>query len=275
MNLNKMSGRRTSALLASMLAGVSLLGAADEATPAAVPAAPASATTSGAQSQNDEIARLQAALAAQQKQLEALQKALEQQQKLLQSTIDAKATDSSAAKQPASLGTVASLTPVVPAPAPAPFALPTMATPAPQAPMASGGNPCETGPDANAVPPYLRLGNVCITPVGFMDLTAVWRDKNAAPASVPTSAAFRTTTPSTATSRNSASVRRTRASASAIDGDWKGAHFIGYNEFDFLAPAARTLSASPTAPSFRVSASSGWMSAKARSSSWPARAGAC
>ena len=34
--------------------------------------------------------------------------------------------------------------------------------------------------DTNAVPPYLRFGSVCITPIGFMDATFVWRDKNAA-----------------------------------------------------------------------------------------------
>ena len=46
-----------------------------------------------------------------------------------------------------------------------------------QAP-AGGGNPCEAGLDANSVPPYLRLGSVCIMPIGFMDATYFWRDKS-------------------------------------------------------------------------------------------------
>jgi hypothetical protein len=227
MNLNRITGRRTSALLASLLAGVSLLSAADEATPA-VPATPGNVTKSGS-TQNDEIARLQAALAAQQKQLESLQKALEQQQKLLQSTINNTATP---LNQPASLGTVASLTPVIPAPAPAPVNL---AMPRPQAaPAAKGGNPCEAGYDVNAVPAYLRLGNVCITPVGFMDATAVWRDKNAASG---IGSNFGSLPYNNAVNGNLSEFRFSPQNSRIgfrIDGSWMGAHFIGYNEFDFL-----------------------------------------
>jgi hypothetical protein len=227
MNPNRITGRRTSALLASLLAGVSLLGAADEATPA-VPATPGNVTSGS--TQNDEIARLQAALAAQQKQLEALRQALEQQQKLLQSTIHSAATPQN---QPASLGTVASLTPVIPAPAPAPLALPTMATPRPQAAPAQGGNPCEAAPDANSVPPYLRLGNTCIVPVGFMDLTSVWRDKNAGSSM---GSNFGSIPYNNTVNGNLSEFRFTPQNSRIgfrVDGDWKGVHFIGYNEFDF------------------------------------------
>ena len=217
MNLNKITARRTSVLLASLLAGASFLGAADDVTK----------VVSDAPSQNEQIARLQAALAAQQKQLETLQKAIEEQQKMLQSAI------ATPAAKPAALGTVASLAPVVPAPAPAPFALPATPAPKPQPASASGGNPCETGPD-NAVPPYLRLGNVCIIPVGFMDLTAVWRDKNTGSGigssygSVP----FNNTV-----NGNLSEFRFSPQNSRIgfrIDGNWKGVHFIGYNEFDFL-----------------------------------------
>jgi hypothetical protein len=226
MILKQISVRRTSALLASVLAGASFLGAADDANKAVVPATAASST---AASQNEEIARLQAALAAQQKQLEMLQKTLEQQQKLLQSTIDSAAVPQGSR---AVLGTVASISPVVPAPAPAPFAFP---APRPQAaPAAKGGNPCESGPDSNAVPPYLRLGSVCIVPVGFMDLTTVWRDKNAA-SSIGSNFG---SVPYNNTANGNLSEFRFSPQNSRlgvrIDGDWKGAHFIGYNEFDFL-----------------------------------------
>jgi len=215
MNLNRITGRRTLALLATVLAGVSLLGAADEATTATP--------------QNDEIVRLQAALAAQQKQLESLQKALEEQQKLLQSAIGA----ATLPNQPARLGTVASLTPVIPAPAPAPLALPTMATPRPQAAPAQGGNPCEAAPDANAVPPYLRMGSVCIVPIGFMDLTSVWRDKNAGSSM---GSNFGSIPYNNSVNGNLSEFRFTPQNSRIgfrVDGDWKGVHFIGYNEFDF------------------------------------------
>ena len=90
------------------------------------------------------------------------------------------------------------------------------------------------------MPPYLRFGSVCITPVGFMDATFVWRDKNAASGigsnfgSVP---------------YNNAGQRKTLRSplqppelplGFRVDGDWKGAHFIGYNEFDFLGTSGAT-----------------------------------
>jgi hypothetical protein len=230
MNLNQMSGRRTPALLAAMLAGASFLNAADDAKPAAVPAAPANAVTSGAQSQNDEIARLQAALAAQQKQLEMLQKTLEQQQKLLQSTID-----SAAAPQRNTLGTVASLTPVVPAPAPAPFAFP---APRPQMAPAAGGNPCEAGVDTNTVPPYLRIGSTCVVPIGFMDLTSVWRDKNAGSSM---GSNFGSVPYNNSQNGNLSEFRFSPQNSRIgfrIDGDWKGTHFIGYNEFDFNGTSA-------------------------------------
>jgi hypothetical protein len=228
MILKQISVRRTSALLASVLAGASFLSAADDATKAAVSATPATA----AASQNEEIARLQAALAAQQKQLELLQHTLEQQQKLLQSAIDSSAAPQNSR---AVLGTVASLAPVVPAPAPAPFAFP---TPRPQAPAASGGNPCESGPDSNAVPPYLRLGSVCIVPVGFMDLTTVWRDKNAGSSMGSNFGSV----PYNNTANGNLSEFRFSPQNSRIgfrvDGDWKGVHFIGYNEFDFNGTSA-------------------------------------
>jgi hypothetical protein len=211
MNLTGISARGTSALLATVLAGATF----------------AYAQPPVAQTQEQQIATLQAALAAQQKQLETLQKALEQQQKMLQSAM------SPAPAAPAALGTVASLTPVVPAPAPAPFTLPSMTPVQTPAAPASGGNPCEAGPD-NAVPPYLRLGNVCITPVGFMDMTAVWRDKNAGSG---IGSNFGGVPYNNTVNGNLSEFRFSPQNSRIgfrIDGDWKGAHFIGYNEFDFL-----------------------------------------
>jgi hypothetical protein len=191
----------------------------------------AGASLLGAQSQNEEIARLQAAVAAQQTQLALLQHTLEQQQKLLQSALDSSAAQQT--QHPNSLGNVASLAPVVPVAAAAPFAMPAMAAARAQAPVASGGNPCEAGPDSNAVPPYLRLGNVCIVPVGFMDLTTVWRDKNAGSSM---GSNFGAVPYNNVVNGNLSEFRFSPQNSRLglrVDGDWKGVHFIGYNEFDF------------------------------------------
>ncbi len=84
------------------------------------------------------------------------------------------------------------------------------------------------------MPPYLRFGSVCITPVGFVDATFVWRDKNAASGigtnfgSIPYN--------NVATGKLSEAkfnIQNSRLGL-RVDGDWKGTHFIGYNEFDFL-----------------------------------------
>lgn len=235
MLLNKLSARRTPRLAAALFAAVSLASAADDAAPSASPAA--GSGTAQASSQSDEIARLKAQLAAQQKQLETLQRMMEQQQQLLEKAVNTPATQASAsqaAPRP-NLGSVASLTPVVPAPSPAPVALPAASAPAPQKTTTPGGNPCEANQDSgNAVPPYLRLGSTCVVPVGFMDLTGVWRNVNAASgigsnfSSIPFN-----NTPAGHNSEFRFSPQNSRIGF-RIDGDWKGAHFIGYNEFDFL-----------------------------------------
>jgi hypothetical protein len=243
MNPSKMSVNRATFLLASMLVGSSLFGAADDATTTAVPSnstTSAAITVGAAQSPNEEIAHLKAALAEQQKQLQALQQMLQGQQQLIDkvtgtSVLGTAAVGSSNGSQRPNLGNVASLTPVIPGPAPFPAALPSLATPAPRPQGATGGgsNPCEAGPDGNAVPAYLRLGSVCIVPIGFMDLTPYWRDKSAGSSmgsnfgSVPYN-----NTANGNLNEARFSIQNSRLGV-RIDGDWKGAHFIGYNEFDF------------------------------------------
>jgi hypothetical protein len=196
---SKIWHRRAPALLTAILAGSSLLGAAD----------------------TDEISQLKEALAAQQKQIQ-----------MLQESINRLSAASGPAK-PASLGSVASLTPVVPAPAPAStMAIP--AIPGPQAPAAAAApkNPCEAGPDA-VTPAYIRMGSVCVVPIGFMDLTPFWRDKNAGSSmgsnfgGVPLNNAVNGNL-----SETRFSIQNSRLGL-RVDGDWKGVHFIGYNEFDF------------------------------------------
>lgn len=102
---------------------------------------------------------------------------------------------------------------------------------------ANGANPCESD---NVSPTYLRLGNTCVVPIGFMDLTGVWRDKNAASSigsnfgSVPLNNAV-----GAKNSEFRFSPQNSRIGF-RVDGDWKGAHFIGYNEFDFLGTSGAT-----------------------------------
>jgi hypothetical protein len=157
---------------------------------------------------NQETAQLRALIGSQQKQLESLQRAVEQLQTLLE-----KKTDTSAA-QPAprpNLSTAAAATPA----------------------HVATGNPCEAAPDGNAVPPYLRLGSVCIVPVGFMDLTSVWRDKNAASSM---GSNFGSIPFNNVVNGNLSEFRFSPQNSRLgvrVDGDWKGVHFIGYNEFDF------------------------------------------
>jgi hypothetical protein len=212
LKFSKWSARRTLALVSALLMiAVSLAGAADE------PGA-------GEPSQSEEITRLKAQLAAQQKQLETLERMMRQQQQLLEKA-------SQAAARP-NLGAVASLRPVIPAPSP--VTIPAIPGPAPQKTTTSSANPCEANSDTNAAPPYFRLGSTCVVPVGFMDLTGVWRNVNGASgigtnfASVPFN--------DVAAAHNSEfrfSPQNSRLGV-RVDGDWKGAHFIGYNEFDFL-----------------------------------------
>jgi hypothetical protein len=141
-----------------------------------------------------DLAALKAQIAAQQQQLDALRRTLEEQQRRLDTT-----------------------------PPPPPQT-------APQA--GSGSNPCEAPPDAK-VPAWIRLGDTCVVPVGFMDLTAVWRAKTIG-SSIGTNFAG---TPYNNTLAGHLSEFRFSPQNSRLgfraDGNWKGAHFTAYNEFDF------------------------------------------
>lgn len=218
--LTKRPGYGPVLLLATMLMATGTLGAADG-------------------SNADDIATLKAQVAAQQKQLEELRLAIANQQKLLERAVAAiqpAATQPAPTQpaRPARLGEVTSLTPIVPN---APV-VPTLPVAAAQAPRAAAGNPCEEGYEGNSVPPYLRLGSICVQPVGFMDMTMVWRDKDAGTnigtnfAGVP----YNNSLPTARLPEFRFSPQNSRIGF-RIDGNWKGAHFIGYNEFDFLSGA--------------------------------------
>jgi hypothetical protein len=115
-------------------------------------------------------------------------------------------------------------------------ALPSTASASPAAPSPSPAYyPPVQSDNSNASSPLqLLLGNVSIMPVGFMDLTAVWRDKDAG-SSIGSN--FGSVPYNNATAGKLSEFRFSPQNSRIgfrIDGDWKGAHFIGYNEFDFL-----------------------------------------
>jgi hypothetical protein len=206
-------------------------------------------------SNGEDIATLKTRIAAQEQRLEALELATENQQKVLEemrATIAdqrkmleqvaaypaAPARIPTETARPARLGEVASLTPVIPAAAANP-ALPVVAA---QAVKAGDSSPCEAPLDTNKLPPYLRLGSVCIQPVGFLDFESLWRDKDTGSGIATNIGNFpynNTTASKLSEFRLSAQFSRI---GSRVDGSIKGIHFIGYNEFDFLSTATATAS---------------------------------
>jgi hypothetical protein len=199
------------------------------------------APASQSQSNDGDVTALKVQLAEQQKQIDQLKVALQEQMKMIQrANSSAPAPENRPLALPpnkAPLGEVASTTPFIP-PAAAPAAAPVAASNASQA-SAAPKNPCEADPEATT-PAFIRLGSTCLVPVGFMDLTAVWRDKNAASSIGSNFGSI----PYNNVVNGKLSEFRFSPQNSRIgfrfDGDWKGAHFIGYNEFDFLGQSGST-----------------------------------
>jgi hypothetical protein len=182
--------------------------------PASSPA-PASKTDLAAQ-----VESLKKILAEQQQQIAALKSVLEDQQKFLARIGADSGSTSSANRIVPSDRLIASTSPMIPAaaadPAPAP-------KPLPQAGEASKSSPLQ-----------LQIGDTTIMPVGFMDLTMTWKDKDAGGSlgsnfgSIPFN-----NSPASKLSEFRFSPQNSRLGF-RVDGNWKGAHFIAYNEFDFL-----------------------------------------
>jgi len=180
-----------------------------------------------------EIEKLKAKLAEQQKQLETLKQSIADQQKAIDSLskTSTQTAAASAAPQPSSApapasaapgfprigGNVASSTPMLVPDTPP---LPRYAPPQPQ-------NPPES-------PLQLKIGDVSIIPIGFLDATAVWRDKNAA-SGIGTNFA---SVPYANTAAGHLTEFRFSPQNSRIgwrmDVNVHGAHVIAYNENDFL-----------------------------------------
>jgi hypothetical protein len=117
-----------------------------------------------------EIERLKAQLAAQQEQIDQLRRTLEEQKKVLDRASQPKEEPKTVSEQasqpkPPSLGQVASTTAIVPAGDVAPVLHPGVAA-------ALATPQLDTDP---ASPLQLKIGTATITPLGFMDLTEVFR----------------------------------------------------------------------------------------------------
>ena len=167
----------------------------------------------------NEVEKLRALLVEQQRQIEALRQAVAEQQK----TID------NLARPAQSASTAPATTPLRPLVASStPMAIP-------GAPAANPRAAAPPLPQPEAVSPLqLKIGETSIIPIGFMDATFFWRDKNAASgigtnfASVPYY-----NTPAGHLSETRFSPQNSRIGF-RMDTVVRGVKVLAYNEFDFL-----------------------------------------
>ena len=195
-----------------------------------VPASAQEAATS-----NPEIERLKAQLAAQQQQIDELRRTLEEQKKVL---------DQASRPQPPSLGQVASASPVLPGGAASPVEHPGVAA-ALSLPQA--------GDQAAPVSPLqIHLGTVTITPVGFMDMTGVFRTTNPGTSigtnfgSIPFG-----NTPQGQLTEMRFSAQNSRIGA-RIDTTVHGAKVLAYWESDFLGTTPGNFTVTSNSNTFRM-----------------------
>ncbi len=194
--------------------------------------APARAQESAA---NPDIERLRAQLAAQQEQIDQLRRALEEQKKTLEAASQPK---------PPSLGQVASATPVIPAGDVAPVLHPGLAA-------AIAPPQLDTEP---ASPLQIHLGTATITPLGFMDMTAVFRSADGG-SSIGTSFG---STPYNNVATGLGKLSETRFSAqnsrigARVDAQVHGVKVMGYWESDFLGTQATNAGVTSNSNSFRI-----------------------
>jgi hypothetical protein len=233
-----MNGRRILGLLCLASLPVSLWCAETANSPAgSVPSIPAASAT--------DLESLKQRIAEQQEQIKKLQQAMDEQQRLLERSLQnlagspaggQVATGDGTPVERAATTNVAGPVRLVPALNLGGRPSPLNAAPR-QVSSSDSKNPCEK---ENASPTFIRLGNTCIVPIGFMDLTSVWRDKNAGSS---LGSNFGSLPYNTSVNAQNSEFRFTPQNSRLgvrVDGDWKGTHFIGYNEFDFLGTGAGT-----------------------------------
>ena len=192
--------------------------------------APARAQESTA---NPEIEKLKAQLAAQQEQIDQLRRAMDDEKAAL---------DQASRPKPPSLGEVASITPVIP-PSNTPAVLHPGLAAALAPPQAS---------DIPVSPLQIHIGTATITPVGFMDMTEVFRSTNVGSSigtnfgGIPFS-----NTPAGQLTESRLNAGNSRIGA-RVDAVVHGAHVIGYWESDFLGNDAGSVAVTSNADTFRM-----------------------
>jgi hypothetical protein len=197
-------------------------------------------TASETPTSSSEIEQLRRMILEQQRQIDELKRTMAGQ-KSVDSTVAPKPDTFVPPTSSRGVGQIASTVPILP-PLPAVTTLGTP-LPVPQAaapnPTGSAQNPCEADVD-KTVPTFLRLGSVCLVPIGFMDFTPFWRDKNAGSSM---GSNFGSVPYNNVANGNLSEFHFSQQNSRLgfrIDGDWKGAHFIGYNEFDFNGTSGST-----------------------------------
>jgi hypothetical protein len=194
------------------------------------------AGASMAQQTPDEIAQLKAQVQQLQQQLQTLSKKLDE-------VTTAKSADSAPAATTAAAGSSSDA--ITPNPAPQPerpliaSSTPMIAPPPVTRPSASPLKSPSAGPMPyqNPIPEsplQIRIGDAYITPIGFMDFTGVWRDKNDG-GSIGTS--FGSIAYGNIYQTNLSEFRLSMQNSRVgfrVDAMVKGAHVIGYMEADFL-----------------------------------------
>jgi len=212
----------------------------------------------------DQVQQLRDLVLSQSKELEATKDQLKQQQQKMQALEDQlKSSSSSAAKPAASAAPVSpseSAAPVAAAPVPAiseagvSSSRDSSASPGSPQPMAAAAQISnEASPNPEESPLQLKVGSAYITPVGFMDFTGVWRNRNAG-SGIGTNFAGITygndTTYKTQLSEFLFSMQNSRIGF-RVDANVKGSHVMGYFEGDFLGNNPANVAVSSNSNTFR------------------------
>lgn len=227
--------------------------------PAANPPAPATPVPV-----EDQVQQLRDLVLSQSKELQATKEQLKQQQQKMQTLEDQLKSSGSSNTKPAVPAPVSSSVSAAPVAAAAPASATsgpvfsssreTSATEASPQPMAAAAQISNEASDQENVSPLqIKLGSAYITPVGFMDFTGVWRNRNAG-SGIGTNFAGITygndTTYKTQLSEFLFSMQNSRIGF-RVDANVKGSHVMGYFEGDFLGNNPANVAVSSNSNTFR------------------------
>jgi hypothetical protein len=173
---------------------------------------------------------LKAQLAAQQDQIDQLRRVLDEQKKVLDQATQPKAEEQKASDQasqakPPSLGQVASATAIIPAGDVAPVLHPGLSAALSLQPQGEPASPLQ-----------LHIGTATITPIGFMDMTAVFRSADGGSGIGTNFGSIPYNNASTGLGKLSElrfSAQNSRIGA-RVDATVHNTHVLGYWESDFL-----------------------------------------